>query len=193
MVVSSLVMTTLRALPELVELGVLELEAELLGDDLAAGQDGDVLQHPLAPVTEAGGLDRGRVERAPELVDDQRRQRLALDVLGEDEERTVGLHDLVEERQDVLDVADLLVGDQDVGVVEDRLHALLVRDEVGAQVALVELHPLGELQVHPEGLRLLDVDDAVLADLVDGVGDDVADLLRTSARWRPRARSLPCH
>src|SRR5829696_190397 len=131
----------LAGTPELVELGVLQLEAELLGYNLAARKDSDVL--------------------------------------GEDEQRLVGLHDLVQKRQHVLDVADLLVGDQDVGVVENGLHTLLVRHEVRAQIALVELHPLGELQVHPEGLRLLDVDHAVLADLVDGVGDNAADLLRT--------------
>src|SRR5215217_4647129 len=163
---------------KLVELGVLELESELLGDDLATSKDGNVLEHPLAPVTEARRLDRGSVERATQLVDDQGRQRLTLHVLGEDEERTVGLHDLVQKRQHVLDVADLLVGDENVRIVEDSLHALLIRNEVGAQVALVELHALGELEVHAEGLRLLDVDDAILADLVDGVGDNVADLLR---------------
>src|SRR5215207_3064030 len=163
---------------QLVELGVLELEAELLGDDLAAREDGDVLHHPLAPVTEARSLDRRRGERAAQLVDDERGQSLALDVLGDDEERAVALHDLVEDRQEILDVPDLLVGDQDVRVVQHRLHPLLVGDEVGAQVALVELHALGELEVHPEGLRLLDVDHAVLADLVYGLGDDVADLVR---------------
>src|SRR5204863_3497033 len=35
---------------------------------------------------------------------------------------------------------------------------------------------LGELEIEPEGLTLLDVDDAVLADLLDRVGDVVADL-----------------
>ena len=47
----------------------------------------------------------------------------------------------------------------------------------GRDVALVELHALGELELHAEGLALFDVDDAVLADLLDRVGDDVADLL----------------
>ena len=46
----------------------------------------------------------------------------------------------------------------------------------GRQVALVELHALGELEIEAEGLALLDVHDAVLADLLDRVGDDVADL-----------------
>src|SRR3712207_4561562 len=64
-------------------------------------------------------------------------------------------------------------------IFEDRLHAVLVGDHVGRDVALVELHALGELEVHAEGLALLDVHDAVLADLLDGVGDDVADLVIT--------------
>ncbi len=40
---------------------VLELEAELLGDDLAAGEDGDVLEHLLAAIAEARRLDGGAV------------------------------------------------------------------------------------------------------------------------------------
>ena len=72
---------------ELRELRVLELEAHLLGDDLAAREDGDVLEHPLAAVAEAGSLDRDGRERAAQLVDDDRRERLALDVLGDDQQR----------------------------------------------------------------------------------------------------------
>jgi hypothetical protein len=74
-----------------------------------------------------GSLHGRRSERATQLVDDEGGESLALDVLGDDEERAVALHDRVEDRQDVLDVADLLVGDQDVGIVEDGLHPLLVR------------------------------------------------------------------
>ena len=42
---------------ELRELRVLELEAHLLGDHLGAGEDRDVLEHPLAAVAEARRLD----------------------------------------------------------------------------------------------------------------------------------------
>jgi hypothetical protein len=88
MVVSSLVTTTLRALAEQLEGGgVLQLEADLLGDDLTAGEDGDVLEHRLAAVTEAGSLDGDRLEGATDLVDDQGGQGLALDVLGDDQQR----------------------------------------------------------------------------------------------------------
>ena len=61
--------------------------------------------------------------------------------------------------------------DQDVRLVEHGLLALGVGDEVRREVALVELHALDELELHAEGVGLFDGDDAVLADLVDGVGD----------------------
>ena len=96
--VSSLVTTTLRARPSRSSVDVLELEADLLGDDLAAGEDGDVLEHGLAALAEAGGLDGHRVERAADLVDDERGQGLALDVLGDDQQRLARLHDLLEHR-----------------------------------------------------------------------------------------------
>jgi hypothetical protein len=49
-----------------------------------------------------GALTAARVERAAELVDDERGERLALDVLGDDQERLAGLRDLLERRQQVL-------------------------------------------------------------------------------------------
>src|SRR6185436_5258018 len=164
---------------ELRELRVLELEAHLLGDHLGAREDRDVLEHPLAAIAEARRLDGDGGERAAQLVDHDRRERLALDVLGDDQQRATGLDDLLEHRQDVLDGADLLVRDQDVRVVEHGLHALGVGDHVRRQVALVELHALRELELETERLALLDVHDAVLADLLDRVGDHVADLTLT--------------
>ena len=137
----------------------------------------DVLEHPLAAVAEARRLDRDAGEGAAQLVDDQGREALALDVLGDDQQRLAALHHLLEHRQDVPHGADFLVGDEDVGVLQHRLHAVLVGDHVRGDVALVELHPLGELQLHAEGLALLDVDDAVFADFLDRVGDHVADLV----------------
>ena len=149
---------------------------ERLEDRLAAGQDGDVLEHRLAAVAVAGGLHRGAPEGAAELVDDQGGQRLALDVLGDDQERLARLRDLLQDRHEVLDRRDLLLVDQDVGVLEDGLHRGRVGDEVGAEVAAVELHPLDPLDLGLERLALLDRDHAVLADLLGGLGDHLADL-----------------
>ena len=66
--------------------------------------------------------------------------------------------------------------EQDVGVVEHGFHALGIGDHVGRDVALVEAHALDQVHLHAEGVRLLDGDDPVLADLVDGLGDHLADL-----------------
>ncbi len=115
---------------EHLEADLVELEADLGGDDLATGEGRDVLHHRLAAVTEGRGLDRDGVERAADLVDDQGRQRLAVDVLGEDEQRLAGADDLLQQREQVGDRGDLALVEQDVGVVEDGLHALRVGDEV---------------------------------------------------------------
>ena len=95
-----------------------------------------------------------------------------------------GGDDLLERRDHVRDGADLLVGDEDVGLVEHRLHAVGVGHEVGADVAAVELHALDVLGLEGHGAALLDRDDAVLAGLVEDVGDEVADLLVGGADGR---------
>ena len=64
-----------------------ELDAQVLEDRLAAGEDGDVFEHGLAAIAVAGSLDRADLQDALELVEHQRRQRLAFDVLGDDEQR----------------------------------------------------------------------------------------------------------
>ena len=74
--------------------------------------------------------------------------------------------------------AEILPADeQDERVVEDRFHPLGVGDEVRRDVALVEAHALDEVELHAEGLALLDGDDTVLADLLERLGDHLADLL----------------
>ena len=117
-----------------------QVHAQLVADDLAAGQDGDITQHFLAAVAKAGGLDRNAGEGAAQLVDNQRGQSLALHVLGDDEQLLAGLHHLLQNGQDLLNIGNLLVGDEDVGVVEHRFHLLGIGDHVGAGIAAVELH-----------------------------------------------------
>src|SRR5207249_3898468 len=89
--------------PELRDLRVLELEAHLLGDDLATGEDRDVLEHALAAIAEARSLDGHARERAAQLVHDQGREGLALDVLGDDQQRLARLDDLLQDRQHIAD------------------------------------------------------------------------------------------
>src|SRR5208283_639899 len=82
-------------LSEVGEGNVLELDAEIFGDGLAAGQGCDVLQHGLAAIAEAGSLDGRDLQRATQLVDDEGGERFAFDVLSDDEERLAALGDLL--------------------------------------------------------------------------------------------------
>jgi hypothetical protein len=175
---------------EHLEADLVELEPDLGCHDLTTGEGRDVLHHRLAPVTERRGLDRDRVEGAADLVHDQGRERLAVDVLGEDEQRLAGGDDLLQQRQQVGDRGDLALVQQHVGVVEDGLHRLLVGHEVRRQVALVELHALGELQLGAHGVGLLDGDHAVLADLVERLGEQLADDLVAAGHGRDRGHVL---
>ena len=141
----------------------------------AAGEDGDILQHLLAAVAEAGGLDAHHVQGAAQTVHDQGGQGLALHILGDDEQLLAGLHHLLQQGQDVGDDGDLLIGDEDVGVVHDGLHLLGIGDHVGGDVAPVEHHALHHLGVGLGGLGLLDGDHAVGGDLLHGLGNQLAD------------------
>ena len=175
MVVLSLSMVMRLACAEHIDGGLLEFEADLFGDHLAAGQDGDVFQHGLAAVAEAGSLDGADVQHAAQLVDHQGGQRFAFDVFGDDQQRTAGLGGLLQNREEVLHVGDLLVVDQDHGVFKGSFHPLRIGDEVGGEVAAVELHPFDGLQGGFHRLGFLDGDDPFLADFFHGLGDDVAD------------------
>ena len=89
----------------------------------ATGEDGDVFEHGLAAIAEARGLDGGHLDGAAQLVHDEGREGFAFHVFRDDEERLAGLRGLLEHGEQVLEGADLLLVDEDVGVVEDRLHA----------------------------------------------------------------------
>ena len=78
------------------------------------------------------------------------------------------------------------------GVVQNGLHLLGVGDHIGGDVAAVELHALHDLAVGLGGLGLLHGDDAVVGDLLHGLGDELADDLVAGGDGATRAiSSLP--
>ncbi len=144
-----------------------ELAANLLGDNGTAGEDRNILQHRLAPITEARGLHGEGIKGTTQLVDDQRRQSLTINILGDDEEILLAAaQHRFKDRQQILDRADLLVGNQDVGFIEHRLHTSRVGDEVGRDITTVKLHTLDQLVLEMGALTLLDRHDAVATDLI---------------------------
>jgi hypothetical protein len=160
---------------ELLELDILEAAADVLGEEGPAGDDADVAEHRLATVAEAGRLDGADLEHAAQAVDDERGERLVLDLFRDDDERLAGRRDLVEDRQQLGKVRDLLLVDEDERVLEHALGALRIGHEVGREEALVERHALDIVERRLGGLAFLDLADAIGADLVDRLGDELAD------------------
>jgi hypothetical protein len=80
---------------------LVERDAEVFGDRGAAGEHGDVAEVGLAAVAEARRLDGADVEHALEAVDHQRGERLALDVLGDDQQRLPVWRGALEHRQEL--------------------------------------------------------------------------------------------
>jgi hypothetical protein len=97
---------------QVAELRRFQLAAHLRGDDLPAGQYGDVLEHCLPPVAKTGRFHRQGVEHTPQLVQHQRRQRLAVHVLGNDHQVLPPCLDhFFQQREEVLGRRDLFVVD----------------------------------------------------------------------------------
>ncbi len=65
--------------------------------------------------------------------------------------------------------------DEEIGVLEFRDHLVGVGDEVGREIAAVELHALDDVELALEALGLFDRDHALVADLLHGVGNHLAD------------------
>src|SRR5690606_13522826 len=164
------------------EANVLELDAEVFRDHLATGQDRDVFQHCLAAIAEARSLYGSDLQAATQLVDDERSKSFAFYVFSDDDERLRGLNDSFEDRQHCLQVRQLLLVEQDVCVFEFSNHLVRVGDEVRRQVAAVELHAFDDFQLGLSGFGFLDGDDTLIADLLHGVGDHLADFLLAVSR-----------
>src|SRR5438034_1116498 len=157
------------------ERDVLELDAEIFRDRLTAGQHRDVLQHGLAAIAEARRLDGGNLQTAAQTVDDEGGEGFAFDVFGYDDQRLAGLHHGFEQRQQLVQRGELLLVDQDVGVVHFNAHLVGVGDEVGRNVAAVELHAFDDVEFGLERLGFFNRDDALVADLLHGIGQELAD------------------
>src|SRR3712207_9556841 len=64
------------------------------------------------------------------------------------------------------------------------IYLLGVGDEVRREVAAVELHAFHDIELGLGGLGLLDGDHALVADLLHGMGDHLADVLVAIGRDR---------
>ena len=129
---------------------VLKLDAEIFGDQLAAGEDRNVLQHGLPAVTETGGFHGRNLEAAAQLVHDQRGNRFTFDILSDNDEGPTRLHDGFQYGQHRLQAGEFLLVQQDVGILELSQHLLGICDEIGRDVTAIELHAFDDLDLGVE-------------------------------------------
>ena len=73
---------------------------------------------------------------------------------------------------------------QDVGSLQLADHLLGVGDEVGRDIAAVELHALDHVEFGLQGFRLFDRDHPFVADLLHRLGDHLADFAIAIGRDR---------
>ncbi len=161
---------------QVLDLHVLELHAQIFADESAASQNGNITQDGLAAVAEARSLHRTHLEGAAKLVDHQGGEAIALHILGDDQEGPTGAGNLLQQGQQLAHVRQLLLVDQDQRLFQLAGHVGR-GDEIRADVTLVKLHALDELESGLGGLALLDGDDPVLAHALKGIGHHVADFL----------------
>src|SRR3546814_14032351 len=81
----------------------------------------------------------------------------------------------LQQRNEGLQVGQLLLVDENIGVLELDLELLGVGHEIGREIAAIELHALDRFELGREALRLLDCDDALIADLLHGSSENAAD------------------
>ena len=170
---------------EHVERDVFELDAEILADHLAAGQDGKVLEHRFAAIAEARRLDRRDLEPAAQLVDDQAspaprprspRPRSAADCRSAPPLRAAA--------GSPGEPDSFFSNRRMCGFSSSQIIFCGIGHEIRREIAAVELHALDDVELGFEACRLLDRDDALVADLVHRLRDHLADLAIVVGRDR---------
>mmetsp|Transcript_33800 Transcript_33800/g.109221 ORF Transcript_33800/g.109221 Transcript_33800/m.109221 type:complete len:350 (+) Transcript_33800:604-1653(+) len=158
--------------------GVLQLHVQLGRDQRRPTERADVLEKALLQVAKARHLDGAYVEHAPVVVQDESREGLGDDVLGDDEQRLLLHHHRLQDRQQFGHGRQLVIHSQHVGVAKRRGLRLKVVGEQRRDVTRVELHALAELNRVDHLLVLFNDRRPIQANLEHRLRDDEPNLLR---------------
>jgi hypothetical protein len=121
----------------------------------SASGDGDVLKSVLSVVSEARSLDGNDSDSSSELVEHKSGESLALNVLSNNHNRSLGLGSMLKVGKDLLNCLDLGSTKKDDGVLKDYFLFLIVIDEVRRDVSSVELKSLNVLNLCLQSLSIL--------------------------------------
>src|SRR4029453_1630341 len=167
---------------EVADLTILELDSQLLGKELAAGQDRYIFQHCFAPIPESRSFHRGNLQDASKLVHHQSSQGFPFYLFGNNKERSTRSGYFFKQGEQIVERRDFLLVYEDKRILQDTLHAVLVGYEIGREIAAIELHTFDKFKLPAHGLGFFDRDHAVTPDLFDRFREQIADLLVAVSR-----------
>ena len=115
---------------QIAQLDRLKVDAEVLENGFRVGQGGDIAKHRLATIPVTRSLDRSHVQNSSHFIDNERCERIAVDVFSDDQKRLLRLANRFENRNQLLVVADLFFVDQDVAILELHRDIILIGHKV---------------------------------------------------------------
>ena len=109
------------------------------------------------------------------IVDHQRRERFAIHVFSDDQQRLASLGYQLQYRQQFADIRNLLVMQQDKRIFQQCDLPVRIVYEIRRKVAAVELHAFDDFQFILQSGTVFHRNNAFLANFFHRVGDDLAN------------------
>ena len=116
---------------QLLEFHVFQFDPEILADERASREDRDVAEHRLATIAKSWSFHGTDIEDATQLVYHQSSQRLALDILRDNQQWLARLGGFFENRNQFPKIADFLFKNQNQGILKHAVPFRGPRDEIG--------------------------------------------------------------
>ena len=164
--------------------------AQVARDHPPAGEDREVFERGLAPVPVLWRMDRRHRRAALVAPGQQAHDAGRRDLFGDDQQRPLRVSHQRDDRGHLVLRHQTHVGHQDVRVVEHHLHLLDVGDHVVREVATVERHALDDFEQGLDSGAVLDVDDAIGADPLQGLGHELPGRVVVGSDHRDRAQFI---
>ncbi len=167
--------TNLTGATQHVQSDIFQFNTQFVGNNIAAGQGSDILQHSFLAVAKARSLNSHAGECATQFVNNQSSSGFALNVVSDNQQLTASLHNFFQNRQQFLHGSNFLLNQQNEWVVQNSFHFIGISYHVGADIAAVKLHAFNHIAGGFKGLAVFNGDNAVFANFFHGLGNQFAD------------------
>ena len=146
--------------------------AQVTRNNAATGQDGQVFQHHLAPVSVLGRVNRGNTCAALVAPRQQAHDASRSHLVSNDQQGAFGVSHQRDQNGHFFGGLQALVRHQNVGVVEHHLHFFDVSHHVVRQVAALKGHAIHHFQQGLHGCAVVNIHNAVCAHPLQCLGHE---------------------